>query len=132
MTMSCIRRFRRDEDGAVMTIEAILWFPLMFFILVTVCDFSIFYMNKARLEAVVGQSIRGYAVGAFEDCAATEDFLTRQASIIAPTAQAVCREDGVILTATLQFPASDVTLSGDKGLLRSVNLSVSRSHLTER
>lgn len=131
MLRSCFRRFRRDEDGAVMTMEAVLWFPLMFFILVAVVDLSIFYMNKARLDQIVAAGVRGHAVGALADCAATEDWIETEARIIAPNATATCSENGAIARAVVSFPASDVTITGDTGLLRSMTFRVGWSHLNE-
>ena len=115
-----------------MTMEAILWFPLLFFILVSVCDLSIFYMNKARIDKIVAEGVRGYAVGAFDDCDETEDWLEDKVGIIAPNVSVSCSEDGAIATAEVTFPASDVTLTGRTGLLRSMTMKVNRFHLTER
>lgn len=132
MIMSCLRRFRRDEDGAVMTMEAILWFPLMFFILVAVCDLSIFYMNKARIDQILSAGVRGHAVGALAECGATKVWLETEVRVIAPNAVASCSESGPIATAVVSYPASDVTLTGDKGLLRAMQMNASRMHLNER
>ncbi len=132
MLKSALRRFQTEEDGAAMTIEAILWFPLFIFLLIAVCDLSIIFMNKARMDRIVLDTQRSYAVGFLADCDAVEDQIERRARIIAPSAVATCTPDASLTTATVQFPANEIALTGTAGLLGNLMMNVRQVHTKER
>ena len=126
-----LRRFRKDEGGWVM-VEAILWFPLMFFILVMVLDASFLFMNKARIERVVQDGQRWMAVGLITDCDALETWIETRVDPYAPSAVATCTPSKNITTTVVAVPLTDIDLSGGIGFLKSGNLNIESIHFSER
>lgn len=113
-------------------VEAILWFPLMFVILMMVIDASFIFMNKARIERVVQDGQRWMAVGIIADCDALETWIEEAVDDYAPSAVATCTTSNNIATTGVSVPVTDIDISGGVGFLTGASIRVESIHLSER
>ncbi|MDU8942120.1 pilus assembly protein [Ovoidimarina sediminis] len=113
-------------------VEAILWFPLMFFILMMVVDASFVFMNKARIERVVQDGQRWMAVGWIDDCDALEIWIEEAIEDYAPSAVASCSTTLNIATTGVAVPVTDIDISGGIGFLTGMMVNIESIHLSER
>ena len=113
-------------------IEGILWFPLMVLLLIMVMDASIVFMNKARIERVVQDGQRAFAVGSISDCDALETWIESNLSQLAPSAVAVCVTDLSLTRTRVAIPVDELDLSGGAGFLGGLTVNVESIHMSER
>lgn len=109
--MEMVRRFSRDEEGSA-TVEAVLWIPLFFFVLVLVMEASLMFSAQTRVMRIVQDTNRGLAIGLFPDSASAEVALRAQVRPISPTATVVSRIESGLAVSTVQMPVADLSSFG--------------------
>lgn len=126
-----ISRFAGDESG-VITIEAILWFPLFFFLLLLVAEGSMVF-NKQTLAMRIVQDVNRYtAVGGFENATTAEDALRVRIEAISPNATVQTEIKDGLAVSLVQMPVRDLSGFGFFGKNTNFNVSVTSQQLVER
>lgn len=125
-------RFARDESGSA-TMEASLWFPLIMVVVIFVADASMIMMNKARLERVIQDGNRAFAVGLIRTCPELVTWLETNARVIAPSATAQCDTTSIlgVSIAQVNVPTNELDLSGATGLIGNQVIAIRSNHALE-
>lgn len=105
-----LRRFRSDENGAA-TIEAVLWIPVFFFLLVLIVDASLMFHGQARALRIVQDNNRAVAVGRIPTTDAEAIILNRLAQI-SPNARVSTSNNSGIIGTVVGMPATDLSSLG--------------------
>ena len=126
-----MKRFRKDEEGG-MTLEAVLWVPVILSFTVWTADASVMFMNKARVEKIVLDGQRSLAVGRFADCAELESWVETQTRTIAETATATCVPGKRQARTTVSLSAAEMDLTGSSGFMGDMQLAVQTFQTSER
>lgn len=109
-----LRRFRKNEDGAV-TVELVLWVPVFMIILMLVVDASMLFVTQSNFWGVARDSARRVAVNTMTGTEA-ETWALDEASFgsVVPTVDV--DTTGGNVTVTISTPFSDVDVFGLLGL----------------
>ena len=126
-----IRRFAQGDSG-VATIEAILWFPLFFFMLFLVVEGSIVFNKQTMAMRVVQDVNRSAAVGVFPTDQSAEQALLARIHPISPNAQVNTRFENGLTISSVQMPVRNLSGLGFFGKNTNFNVSVSSQQLLER
>ncbi|EYD75521.1 hypothetical protein Rumeso_02867 [Rubellimicrobium mesophilum DSM 19309] len=125
------RRFARDENGAV-TVEAVIWIPFFFFILMLITDASLAFFSRAEAFRIVQNYNRAYSVG---DLTKTGDVETRIEGAFTRSknddATTTVSADKTVVTTQLSYPIGDVMVFTTLGLPSTWRISVSSEHYVE-
>ena len=125
------KRLARDEQGTI-TVEAVLWIPLFFFILMLITDASMAFFSKGEAIRTVQMGNWAFARNPDATVAGTQDWIEQQFAAYAPNAEAITTTDsehGTVST-TLQYPAGDVVPFNTLGVLGNWKIAVrARQHL---
>lgn len=111
---SVIRRFARDEDGAV-TVETVIWLPFLFLILALITDASLAFYSKADAFRIIQNGNRLYSIGALDTTAKVETFVETvfRNTAINADATTVVDDDGLLVGTSLSYPLQNVMLFSD-------------------
>lgn len=104
-----LRRLARDEGGTV-SVEAVLWLPFFFSLLMIITDVSLAFYGKAQGFRVVQDVNRAVSVGRIADEASAETILLRAVADLSPNASADVVKNDQTVTTVLQMPSSDLVL----------------------
>lgn len=104
-------RFRRDESGAV-TIEAVLWLPFFFALLVLIADVSFAFYAKAQAYRVIENGNRSYAAAlpAQRSTTATANWIRTSLAGLSPTADVETRAMNGLVSTTVVLPSDDILM----------------------
>ena len=126
-----VGRFARDESGAV-TVEAVIWIPVFFFVLMLITDASLAFFSRAEAFRIVQNGNRAYSVGDLASTAAVETWVegafTRSKSDDATT---TISTDKTLVTTQLSFPIVQVVAFSTFGLPSTWKIVVSSQHYVE-
>lgn len=125
-------KFFRDESGT-MSMEAALWFPVILAVFIFVADAAVLFMNNARIQRIVEDGNRAFAVGQIHSCPELIEWLHTNIRPIAPSAQAGCDSTSVvgIGIARVTIPSSELDLSGATGFLKDMQIRIQTQYLLE-
>ncbi len=130
MLKRVIRRLVKSEAGSV-TLEGILWIPLLTFVLAVIIDFSMVYHEKANIAQLVHKTNRAVSVGVYGTAAAAEAALTEELqSVVSDATVSVTKGDADVNT-SVTVPASAVAAMGAISTFGQTNIRVSYTHLLE-
>lgn len=103
------QRFARDESGAV-TVEAVLWIPFFFFVLMLITDASLAFYARAQAYRVVEDALRQYSIGKLASEGATDTYIEDRFKSLAPNVNATTSYDTTtrLITTEMDFPARNV------------------------
>lgn len=133
--LSCLkapfRRALKDQSGAV-TVEMVLWMPVIFAIIYLIADVSLVYHRQSEVLRQIQANNRAFATGRISRSELTSN-LKAAVNGFAPTATVSTDYDSAVrlLTTTVSIEAEDMMAGGAFGLLRGKTLDISASHLTE-
>jgi len=122
--------FFKGTDGSA-TIEAVLWTPAFFALVMLVADVSMIFNGQARMLRIVQDANRSLSVGRVLTAAEVEATVKEKVANI--DANAVVKTtvvDGLITT-TLTIPADKLDLLGWFSVLRQASVKVSAQHYVE-
>ena len=125
--------FARDEGGAV-TVEAVIWIPFFFFVLMLITDASMAFFSKAEAYRVIESGNRAFATSRFETTSATATWIENQFKTLSASADATTTADpsaGTVST-TLVYPAREVVLFNTLGVLGGWAITVQAQQYVER
>jgi Flp pilus assembly protein TadG len=131
-------RFAGDEDGAV-TVEAVLWIPFFFFVLMLMTDTSMAFFSKAQAYRIIENGNRAFAIKANTTDTATEDWVKTQFQNQFPRAKTdpalvvdtvPDKATGTVAT-TLTYRARDVVMFNTLGVLGNWTMTVQAKQYVE-
>ncbi len=127
------RQFVQDEGGAV-TIEAVLWIPFFFSILMLITDASLAFYSKAEAMRVIEAGNRAFAINEDATTAATATWVQNQFTGLAKGATATTEVNATSDTVqtTLRYPVSDVVLFNTLGIMTGRQITVRAMRHAER
>lgn len=128
-----IQRFSRDEAGSV-TVEAVLWIPFFFGLLMLITDVSLAFFSRAEAFRLIEIGNRSFSVRPGATTADVETWIEEQFDILSPGAQATTRVDagtGIVST-ILEYPAREVSLFGSLGVMGGWTIRVRAMQYVER
>lgn len=125
-----LARHTSREDGGV-TVEFVLWVPIMIALLVLVVDVSLMFYQQSVAVRVVHDANRAYALGRVSSTSALESMIMERLVNASPNVQVTASVSDGIVTAQAAMPASDLDAVGWFSALSSVNVTVRSQHLVE-
>ena len=125
-----LERYVRDERASS-TVEAVLWIPILFWLLILITDVSFIFYGRAEAMRIVQDGNRAYSVGRLTDEQETEDFILQALSHLAPHATAETLLDKGIISTDVEIPATDLTAIGAIPGLSGFNIAVRSQHFLE-
>ena len=125
------KRLRRDQSGAV-TVEAVLWTPIIFAILYLIADVSLVFHRQSEILRQVQAQNRAFATGRISRSEISSNIKTAIKGF-APTATVTTTYDSAVrmVSTTVTVNASEMMAGGAFRLLRGKTISVYASQLTE-
>ena len=138
MTIRALRRWRRfskADDGSA-TVEAVIWLPVFFGILILVTDASLLFNSQAQMLRIVQDANRAYSTGQLLDTNAVDSYITTRVSGITNRATISSSVDTTqvpagVITTSLTIPADDLDAIGIIAGLTGFNVTVSAQHYVE-
>ena len=125
------RRFAQNERGAV-SVEAVLWIPLFFLLLILITNASFAFSARAEAFRIVQNGNRAFSAHAFASKEAVETWVegvfARSANDDATT---TISADKRTVTTQLSFPVRDVMVLNLISIPSSWRISVSSRHYVE-
>ena len=120
--VTCRRRARRflEDDNGSATIEAVLWLPLFFAIILVVMDASMAFNAQTRAMRIVQDTNRAFAVGRIATLAEAEPMMLARVAGISPGAAAASEVvDGIAMMGDiLEEYEGRFDLADDEGDMR--------------
>jgi Flp pilus assembly protein TadG len=138
-----LRRFRRREDGS-MTIEAMLWIPFLFTLILLGVQATLISTAQSRVMRIVQDGNRGFALGRYDNNlaiptgSATATATATQAAVLAsvqsisPNATVASSvNSSKVITTTVTMPATDLSVFTILPDSLSMNLTVTAQQIKE-
>jgi Flp pilus assembly protein TadG len=131
------RPFRRfvDDDGGAITVEAVLWLPFFFGILMLITDASLAFHAKAQAFRAVEEGNRAYAVGAVDDVDDVEARVRQALASYSPAAGDVetrLADDGRLVSTEVQLKSANVMLFDLSAIFGTFRITVRAQHYVEQ
>jgi Flp pilus assembly protein TadG len=130
-------RFSRDEEGAV-TVEAVLWIPFFFFVLMLITDASLAFFSKAQAYRIIESGNRAFSVNDDSTPADTQTWIESQfldqftrAGDANVTATTTPDSDSGTVSSSLTYRARDVVLFNSLGVLGNWTITVQAQQYVE-
>jgi Flp pilus assembly protein TadG len=125
------RRFARDEGGSV-TVEAVLWLPFFFGILMLITDVSLAFYAKAQAFRIIQDANRAFSVRRVTDPDDVATAVEGAFATFAPSANATTAvsSDGVVST-VMTFPIDEVILFVPLRSFADLTVTVGAQHYVE-
>lgn len=125
------KTFRSDETGTV-TVEFVLWLPILLILISLVADASMIFYGKAHALRIVQDGNRSYSVGRLSNDTNTERYIRERLLSLSDKAAVETRTNSSgVITTIAQFPASDLVAVGLLTQLTGFNVFVQSQHLKE-
>ncbi|MGR3661089.1 MAG: TadE/TadG family type IV pilus assembly protein [Paracoccaceae bacterium] len=105
-TICCVKKFRKDAKGSV-TIEFVMWLPVLFFMLLLVVDASVLFMTQSNYWSVSRDTARLVARHAMTEDAA-EDYAANNAIWRSVTPTVTVSIVGAAVTVSMAAPSSSI------------------------
>lgn len=122
--------FRRTESGGL-TVEFVLWLPMMVALLALVADVSMIFYQQSYAVRVVQDANRALSLGRIKDVDELQTMVASTLSYMSPNIDVKSAVvDGVISTSAA-MPASDLDAVGWFTALSKVQVTVQSQHLME-
>ena len=128
-----LRRFRKREDG-IASIEAILWIPIFFWLLMLILDVSYVYFERSQALRMIQDVNRGYSVGRYKNETEATAAILAAIQTLAPTAQAQTSYDSTtgLITTKVNMRADELMPIGAvRGLGSNFTIGLSAQHYME-
>lgn len=125
-----VRNFARDERGSV-TIEAVLWLPFFFGLLMLTTDASLAFYGQARAFRTIQDANRALSVGRYTTTDETEAAIEKAFRAYARNAAVTTTTDDGIVTTVMRVPMTDFTLFNSLGVFNRRNMTIQARHFLE-
>lgn len=135
MPARSLRGFRRDEAGTA-TIEALLWLPVFFFLLVMIVNGSFIFYGKSQALRIIQDTNRAFSTGRLGNEAAAETYLRSQLGVFAPSvltdlSLVDTSVSGGIITSSARIPLGELAALQTFSLFTTGSLFVQSQHYRE-
>ena len=130
--LNSLRTARRDESGNV-TIEFVLWVPLVAFLLLVTVDVGQIFLKQAQATRLVQDANRALSVGKIRTTVATETFIKDRLAgfSTAVTAQTTYDIGTGIISTTAKIPLRDLTVTQALPIGQGATVTIQSSHMME-
>jgi Flp pilus assembly protein TadG len=124
------RGFRIREDGSA-TVEAVMWLPLFFFLIIFVLDASMMFNAQSRALRIVQDTNRALAVGQLADVEEAKAQLRARMAEIAPSAEVDATITGNLAQTWVAMPLGEISLFNTFAGVESLRVTASSQQLIE-
>jgi Flp pilus assembly protein TadG len=124
------QNLRRCESGSA-TIEAVLWLPMFFFILVMVVNASFIFHGQAQALRIIQDKNRAFATGSLINKDDTEKAIKLALSAMTTKPVVATTVSGNIITSEATIPLGDLAAVGAFSLFTKGNLTIRSQHFKE-
>ena len=124
-------RFARSESGSS-TMEAVVWVPLITFLMAMVADFSFVFYGKSNALRLLQDSNRALSVGQVSTTAEVEDLVRTGFGASANTIEVATQVNSGIIRTQLVVPASTFSTVGVVPGLSKVKISITSQQFLEQ
>lgn len=133
LATSRLRRFLRCEDGSS-TLEALIWMPIIVYLLVMIADFSFVFFEKAQALRVIQDSNRALSVGHVKTTSEVEELIRTGMSHVTENVNVNTTVDlnTGIIKSVLTLSAADLTAVGSIPALERLDIVVAAQHFLEQ
>jgi Flp pilus assembly protein TadG len=130
--LSTLRSGKDDESGNV-TIEFVLWVPLVAFLLLLTVDVGQIFLKQAQATRLVQDANRALSVGKIRTTGATEAFIKDRLSgfSTAVTAQTTFNASTSIISTTAKIPLRDLAITQALPIGEGAMITIQSSHMME-
>jgi Flp pilus assembly protein TadG len=132
-----VSRFAQDEDGGV-TVEAVIWLPVFFFVLMMITDASMAFFSRAQAYRILESGNRAFSLSDTSTKAVTETWIETQfrnqfkrASAANVDAVTTTDKTGGTVSTTLTYRARDVVPFNTLGVMSGWTISVQAQQFVE-
>ena len=123
--------FGRDENGS-MTIEAMLWIPFFFTMLLLIVQATMVFTAKTTALRVMQDANRAFAVGRIASTADTQAYVSAHLAKLSPHATVTTTLVDNRITTTVAMPAAELSGVDVFPGLRGARISVSAQQMKGR
>jgi TadE-like protein len=127
---SRLANFLRESDGSV-TIEFVLWLPLLTALIGISADLALYFGLKAQMLRILQDANRAAAIGRLTTEAETEAFIMDSMGDYADVATVTTSFDEGSVITSITIPSADITVTGLMDMLTIEALVVRAMHLLE-
>lgn len=127
---SRLRRNAQDESGAA-TIEAVLWLPVFFSLLVLAVDVSMIFHNQARMTRVVQDANRALSVGRLSSIDDVKSQITAAFGDRTDNVDVHSSISNGLISTRLSIPAADLDVIGLFRTISGATVTVIGEHFVE-
>ena len=125
------RRFARDESGAV-TVEALLWIPFFFGMLLMIVDASAMFYGKTITLRAVQDANRAFSTGSIATEEEVQNHVKSRLASLSQSVSALTEVNGVFVTTTVKIPIEDLLVSGVFKALAKKKLVIEADYFLEQ
>ena len=129
-------RFLRCENAAV-TVDFVLWLPLIIVIIAIIADTSLIFGSKAQVLRIVQDANRAASTGRFgtgnliEVQTNTAAYIRSRVILIAPSAVVGSVVTAGVISSTVTIPGFDLTATGNMSGLGYLTIHINAQQLLE-
>jgi Flp pilus assembly protein TadG len=130
-----IKTFLRQETGGV-TIEFVLWLPIVMAILLLIVDSSLLFMSRSHAMRVLQDTNRLYSVGQFtgtpaERITQAQNYALARLTGFSPSATATTVETNRVVRTRATMETREVAQIGFLGMMIDMTMVVTAEHRVE-
>lgn len=126
-----LKIFARSETGSS-TLEALIWVPIIVFLMTMIADFSFVFYGKANALRLVQDSNRALSVGQVTTTSEVEDLVRQGMSGISENVMVTTNVTSGIIKTVLTLPANDFTSVRSVPGLSNVNVTIASQQFLEQ
>ncbi len=124
-----LRRFRREEDAGV-TIEFVLWLPLLCFLFLVATDATVAFMRQSQMWQVSRDTARIVSRHGMTQSVA-ETYARENAAFGSTTPAVLVQTTGTQVIVAIQTPANEMTVFGTLNFALGENITTRVVHAME-
>lgn len=128
--LSILRAGRDDESGNV-TIEFVLWVPLVAFLLLLTVDVGQIFLKQAQALRLVQDANRAFSIGKIRTTDATETFIEDSLAGLSAAVLAQTTVNGRIISTTAKIPLRDLAFTLALPIGEGAAITIRSSHMME-
>lgn len=130
--LTALKVTKNDESGNV-TIEFVLWVPLVAFLLLLTVDVGQIFLKQAQATRLVQDANRALSVGKIRTTVATETFIKDRLAgfSTAVSAQTTYDPGTGIISTTAQIPLRDLAITQALPIGTDAKITIQSSHMME-
>jgi hypothetical protein len=122
--------FACEEDGAV-TVEAVLWIPFFFAVLMLITDVSLSFYARGQAFRIIQDGNRALSVRRFSEPEETEAWIADTYEPLSSGAEVDAVVSGGVVTTTMTIPLAEVQLFNTLSAFTDGSMSVTAEHYLE-